>query len=391
MRRLWMVFGVFLWCLPAQAQEGDGVSPGVARALVLVSEAMDAGREAEALERLEVLSGRRLRPLERALVAQTRGYLLARAERYPEAIAAFRTALETGALSGRALQDLRLNLGQLLLVEGEDEAGLAVLQAWMEAGGELTPSLVDWLAYAYYRSGRAEEAAALLDRALGHFPPRRTWFELRVALYLEADELEEAVALLRRALARFPGSSFFWRQLAAAQLRLEREGEALASLAVAWQQGLLPAEDVVLLARLFGQVGAPYHGARVLREALVEGRLPADAERWGVVGELFAQAREREAALGAFGRAARLSRDGRWDLRRGEVLVGLSRWQDAEAALEAALAKGLDRPARARYLLGVALAEQGRHEAARARFQALQDDAHLGPLAKRWLQRLGAG
>ncbi len=387
MRRWGWVFCLWLGWGLAWAQTG-GVSPRVAQALAIVAEAMEAGRDADALARLEVLRERRLRPAERALVERTRGHLLARAERYPEAIAALRAALETGAVTGQALQDLRLDLGQLLLAEGEDEAGLRLLAAWRADGGELTPPLVDWLAYAYYRNGRSEEAAALLDEAFARFAPRRPWYELRAALFMEAEAYEAAVRLLQAGLARFPQSAFLWRQLAAAQLRLERPGEALSALETARLQGLLPAGDLVLVARLYGQVGAPYHGARILEEALRRGEVGAEAGHWGLVAEYLLQARERDAALAAFQRASHLAEDGHWDLRRGELLLEIGQWQAARAALDRALARGVKDTVRARYLLGVALAESGEAAPAQAQFREVLSDPRLGPYARQWLQRL---
>ena len=389
MRRiLWLA--LLLLALPAGAQVGE-VGARVGSALAIVAEAMDAGRDEDALARLEVLRQRRLNPTERALVERTRGYLLARQERFDAAIDALRAALDTGALQGEALQAVRLDLGQLLLAQGRDREGLALLEAWRADGGRLSAPLVDWIAYAYYRNGRKAEAAALLDEALGRFPPRRNWYELRAALYQEAGEHARAVALLQEALDRFPGAGALWRRLAAAQLALERPEAALASLLIADGQGLLGPEDRLLIARLFNQVGAPYHGARLLQAALESGELAPESDHWGLVGELLAQARERQAALAAFARAAEGAEDGRWDLRRGELLLDKGDWAAAEAALARALERGVETAARPRaaYLLGVALAQQGRVIEARARFQAVRDDAQLGPYARRWLQRLG--
>jgi len=389
MRVLLLLAGL-LASLSALAQVGE-VGARVGAALAIVAEDMDAGREEDALARLEVLRQRRLNPAERALVERTRGYLLARRERYDAAIDALRAALDSGALQGEALQAVRLDLGQLLLAQGRDREGLALLEAWRADGGRLSAPLVDWIAYAYYRNGRKAEAAALLDEALERFPPRRNWYELRAALHQEAGEDARAVALLQEALDRFPGAGALWRRLAAAQLALERPEAALASLLVADGQGLLRPEDRLLIARLFNQVGAPYHGARLLRSVLTSGALAADGDHWGLVGELLVQAREREAALSAFVRAAHGAEDGRWDLRRGELLLEAGDWNEAEAALRRALERGVAAAARARaaYLLGVALAQQGRVDEARARFQAVRDDAQLGPYARRWLQRLG--
>ena len=389
MRRL-LLLALLFATLPAGAQVGE-VGARVGAALAIVAEAMDAGRDEDALARLEVLRQRRLNPAERALVERTRGYLLARQERFEAAIDALRAALDTGALQGEALQAVRLDLGQLLLAQGRDGEGLALLEAWRADGGRLSAPLVDWIAYAYYRNGRKAEAAALLDEALARFPPRRNWYELRAALYQEAGEDARAVALLQQALDRFPGAGALWRRLAAAQLALERPEAALASLLIADGQGLLGPEDRLHIARLFNQVGAPYHGARLLQAVLDSGALPPEADHWGLVGELLAQARERRAALTAFARAAEGAEDGRWDLRRGELLLETGDWAGAEAALARALERGVEAAARPRaaYLLGVALAQQGRTDEARDRFQTVREDPQLGPYARRWLERLG--
>lgn len=375
----------------AEQAEGPALSEPTWRALQAVHELMDAGKWDEALGRLQALAPKvEANAYESAVTAQTLGYVYGSLERYPQAIEAFSRALAGQALPADVAHTLLYNLAQLLIHQERYEEGIARLETWLKA--EPKPGLEAHVlaATAYYRAGRYAAAVPHARKVIEQKKDAEDdWFRLLLACYQELEDYEGMAGVLEQLVRRRPEERDYWLQLAATYQRLQRDARALATLELANRRGLLDEDKTLQLARLYLYLEMPYPAARLLEDKTASGAVQASAENLDLLGEAWLRAREPEKALPVLERAAAASPEaGRW-LLIGQIYCDLERWQEARAPLERALAGGgLERPAQARLLLGVASAETG--DAARARellTQALEDAA-TREQARWWLGRL---
>jgi len=117
----------------------------------------------------------------------------------------------------------------------------ALFQRVLDGGDDaLTPDALVGLASIAHRAGKADDAAALLDRLLREFPasdPVGEAIVLRARIAVEQGALDDAKRLLKRAVARTLGpqdAALYW--LGKAELRGGDHAEAAAHFTIALQQ-----------------------------------------------------------------------------------------------------------------------------------------------------------
>lgn len=381
----------FMVLVTGEAWAGESeytLSSHFRQAFAIVRQQIDQDRADEAMARLDTLSRRSLNPYEKALVEQTRGFLLAQRDDYAAAIKAFEQALKRGALPKSAVLGLHYNLGQLYMAEERFQLAAEHLDSWLKMTDESEAAVYSWLGYAYYQLKEYAKAEHIIKTALQRFSPLREWYQILSAIYIESGRYQESADLLNKGVASFPEDKFLWRQWASSLLYSQQEMEALTILMLAWQQGVLDAPDVPLIAQLFRRISAPYYGAKLIRESLGDRKLAPGLKTYRLLAECLSQAREAEAAADAYAQAARFSNDGEMDLRRAELLIGLERWAAAEKSLRKALDSGIAHPGQAYYLLGIALHEEGKNTAALASFMKALEDESVTRFSKQWIKRL---
>lgn len=150
---------------------------------------------------------------------------------------------------------------------------------------------------------------------------------------------------------------------------------------------LIPA-DYAGMVNLAVQLGLPAEGQGILDEGINGGHLSA-AEMAGPSADIAALTTETEASLESFATEAAAAATGQEQVVYGELLLGYGRYADAAAAIQSGIAKGgLQNPANAQILLGIALYEQGDKAGAVQAFQAAEQDPVVQRVA--WVWRLYA-
>jgi Tfp pilus assembly protein PilF len=146
-----------------------------------------------------------------------------------------------------------------------------------------------------------------------------------------------------------------------------------------------------LLATLYIDQKQYAAGAEVLDAGIREGRVEPSARMLDLLASAWFKAGRPDEAEAALRRAAASSSDGRADLRLGHLLVERKKWGEAIAALNGALKKGgLEKPADAQLLLGIASYESGDYPAARSALQQAAADPDTRKEAREWLDEVNA-
>ncbi len=154
--------------------------------------------------------------------------------------------------------------------------------------------------------------------------------------------------------------------------RLRRETNSLASA------------DYPGMANMAVELGLPAEAQSVLNEAIATGNLQA-GEIAEAVADVSALTSETEASLAGFASEAAASPDGQVEVQYGELLLGYERFAEAEGAIRRGIEKGgIENPADARVLLGIALLEQGKKPEAQQAFSEAEQSPTTQRVAWAW-------
>lgn len=144
-----------------------------------------------------------------------------------------------------------------------------------------------------------------------------------------------------------------------------------------------------LLASLYLDQRQYAQAAELLEKGLAEGRIDPSTKTLDALATAWFKAGQPAKAESVLRRATESASDGRADLRLGQLLVEERRWEPAATALETALQRGgLDEPATAELLLGIARFEQGDYSAARAALSKAAAADKTRAEAREWLEAL---
>ena len=252
-----------------EAESPPPLSATVYEVLKNAREQMEEARPAAAHDALRELldDAQSLHAYETALVQQALGYALAALGQATAAARNFQKSLASGQLPEAVNQELRLRAGLAFLQAELRLEGVALLEQWLttEPQPALAPRLA--LALAYHHLGRRESLLPLLEQALREDPPQREdWLLLLLSTRLKHAEHREALPVLQELLALRPDKRDYWLLLVASQEALGRATAALATHELAYQQGVLQADDLLHLAHRYLERHRPYAAARLLRQ-----------------------------------------------------------------------------------------------------------------------------
>jgi tetratricopeptide (TPR) repeat protein len=216
--------------------------------------------------------------------------------------------------------------------------------------------------------------------------------QLVLALYIQQERWSDAVPLLKRLIAADPGRKTYWVQLSSVYGQIEDYAEALATMQLAYEGGLLTEDsEFRRLSDLLMFNDVPYRGGMVLEAAMADGEVARDQQAYEKLANCWIAAREFDKAIEPLETAADMSRNGDLFVRLGEVHMQRERWSEAATALRSGINKGGLRDTRnAQFLLGVALFSLERYEDARPQFERALESQTLGDSARSYLQLVDA-
>ena len=391
-KRIVVVIALTIASMAVTASEGEyTLSPSFKKSFAIIQQWISQDKSEQSLTRLNSLSNRNLNPYEHALVAQTRGFLLAQNDDYSSAIMAFEEALKTRALPKDSRQRLHYNLGQLYMAQEKFSLGIQHLETWLASDEKGEAAVYSWIGYAYYQLKNYQEAENILKEALIKYSPLREWYQVLSAIYLDSKRYSDSVILLKQAIAIFPDDHFLWRQLASSFLYAQKEMDALTVLMLSKEMDAYESYDIPLMAQLFRRIGAPYYGAKLIQSAIDSNKIKSNYSNYRLLAECLSQARDNNNAIHAYEKAAEYTKDGDMYFRSGELLIGLERWKEAENSLSRSLERGIKNPGQAYYLKGISQHEQGKLAASLASFRKALADKHVHSYAAQWIKRLEVG
>ncbi|MCG8442239.1 MAG: hypothetical protein MI723_10570, partial [Caulobacterales bacterium] len=304
-------------------------------------------------------------PYELGVILMMRGNYQYQLERTPAAIADWNRALAEGDLNPDERMNLRYNIGQLYLTEGEYRRAIDILEQWISDGGDASASIHVNLVAAYaelddYRSALRHGRLAFQKAD----PRERKHYDLLNYLYAELDMPRERAALLTEMVALYPTDDKIWTSIAALKAQAGLERESFEVNKIMYLNGMFDEEDEVMrVVDYYSYYEVPFRGAKILEREMNRGRVEKSLENYRKLSRLYRQAREFDLAIPSLTRAAQLSGDGVLYRQLGEAYYAEGRTEEAESALLSALDKGgLDKPGDVWILVGNARYEGERRE-----------------------------
>ena len=347
-----------LLMLPPPASTAASLSPAVYQALQQAQQALEEGQTKQAKKYLKRAQRKARKAYDRALIAQNQAYVAMAAEDYPAAMQALTEALANKALPTGAARDLRYLKAHLLVRDGQTSPAITELQALLHDHPKTADGARRLLAKLYLRNGQPRQAATLLEALLKHRNKADDEvYDLLAAADYRLQRYRHAIPLLKTLIRRHPAEPGYWTRLIASQLADDRPQQALATLELAHAQGYLNgAEDSRRLARLYRHQGLPVAAAKLLQQAIEQGRLAPTTANLKELADAWRQARE---------------------------------WRKASATLEQALAAGNEQDKGPLHLqLGIAYYHARDWRGAYRQLSLANDLSQDQAPARQWLARL---
>jgi tetratricopeptide (TPR) repeat protein len=375
----------------AQRKERNAsMSETAYRRLSTIQDLMGDGNLDEALKRLQSMEKTNLTDYEEALVFQTYGFVYAQQGNYQAAIDAFERCLELDALPNIGQQGMLYSLAGLYASESLHQKTIQTMSTWLKYAQEPVPG------DAYMLIGSAYAELKQLDKALPYVieaikradKPRENWYQLALSIYFDRDDYGAGRDLLKQMVVLWPDTPRYWEMLSSVYMELKDDRNALATMMVAYQKGLLVKEaKLVNLAKLNMYLEIPFAAGRILDEGMASGRIEANVKNLELLLSAWSAAREFDRAIGIIDRLGPLAENGEYFVQKAQLLYEKSDWPQVIIAADRALELGgLKRPGSVYVLKGMAQAEQGDYDDALGTLeQARQFDDNARRNANSWI------
>ncbi len=358
--------------------------------LASIHESLGARKYQEVVDKLKVLEKARLSNYEDALIVQTYGFVYAQQGDYPRGIQYFEQAIALDALPDAAQQGMLFSLASLLTGEQQFQKSIDTLIEWFAY--ELDPNALSYILMAtnYVEMERYREALPYVRTAIATntSKPNQSWYQLEAAIHFELSDYAAAAATMRAMLTHWPDKLQFWETLAGAYQEQKKDWDALATLTLAYQKGLITDEKKLLnLARLNIFLEDPYTAGRLLEKEMQAGHVARTQKNLELLLTAWKGSREFEAAIAVIDQIAPMTRDGEYYLEKAQLYSERNMWEETiSAALRAIDRGGLKRPGTAHVVLGQAYTEIQQYRKALDAFALAQRyDNNSRKIARGWI------
>lgn len=365
------------------------LSPRTGQAIMEILELETQGAWAEAADAYGRLLGRDgLSPFERATVLRQRGRAWYELDQGLRTIADWRAAIALETLPLEDENTLRINIGQILMAEGQIPDGIEMIETAIDRGVPLNPDIAMRLAQAHGQLEQLEEGIIYAQFAFDEVEDRTRSHYTMLQFYLERlERFEEQTVLLEDMIGRWPGDELAWARYAGILGHLDRDHDAFDVNTIMYLNGMFSESgEIVRLARYYQAFHYPYRGAVILERELNAGRVEATPDHYRLLAGMWRSAREWDRSLPVLRQVATMTGIGTDFEALGEALYQNGQYQEAETMLRQSLRRGgINRPGDTWNLIGNTLVEQDQYEDAIHAFEQGLDWEYSRATAQGWL------
>ena len=333
----------------------------------------------------------KLSPYETAQIWNLTAYAYYLQERYVEAIRAYENVLAQPQVPEAIVQSTLKTLSQLFFTVEDYAMALKTVKRLMAAVADPSPDVYLLLGQAHFQLKEYKQAVSPITTGIKKYrsqgkAPRENWLLLLRVCYYELKDYQPMINVLKELVALYPKEQYILT-LAGIYSELGDTRKQLSLTEALYESGYLTeSHHFVNLANLYLLHGVPYKAATVLQKEIDSENLAADLRNLRLLSQAWYQAREDGKAVPPLSRAASLSGDGELYVRLAQTYINLDQWQDAADAAQKGLEKGgIKRADVANILLGMALFNQRKLNAARRAFANAAGDKRSQKAATQWI------
>lgn len=392
-----MGFGAAIAAPAAMAQSAAVVCPGYEKGKTTlvgertgkkVQKAFEAYNEDRVDEALEILYD--IEPsddFDKSYVGRFIGNLLAAREgQGTKALGYLTDSVQPKVLNDTEhAQTLKL-IGDLSMQENKYNDAIKWYKEWMEFTCKEDPDVYTRMAQAYYESKQLDKMVEPADKAIALYEkPNKNPYVLKLTSYYERKMYPETVAVAEELVSKFPENGRWWTQLGFFYMLVEDFKKGLSTFDLAYEQGFLKkANEIKTLAQLYATNGIPYKAAKLMEKYIDSGLLENNADTLASVANSFHQAKNYDLAANYYGKAAEKSSDPEHYRKQGTLLLVAEDYNGAIRALNNALERGAEDPAKIHFSLMEANFYKGDFEAAYEHVQEAKKDRSMRRNAAAW-------
>ena len=380
---------LLFWVMPVWGEKNDfALSEKRFRQLSQVQEAFVKNDYDDALERLDSMIKKRNTTYEKAMILRLYADVFIAMDAYPQAISFLQLAWDQKALPEISQLNIQYNLAQLYAQQENYTDSLRLLEGWLLKAQNVTSQVHIFVANMYVQKKNYPKAIFHLREGIKkQSSPKQVWFQQLIALYFEQQKFTEMVAVLKETIQSFPTEKKYWQQLAGIYQKLEKMSDALAILAMAYQQGLLNTEkDVINLANFYLYQELPFQSAQVLTRGLEQGIIEANEKNWSRLVESWVVAKEFDFAIQSLYLARQKEiYDETLTLRLARLLMEKEAWLEVIDVLDASLSTiSFSKQSQAYYMMGISAYYANRLNVAKKAFRLANKDKKMRKKLKYW-------
>lgn len=328
-----------------EANEGRQFSSKSGEKVLEAQNMMTANDYSGALVKLnEVLAIEGLNPYERSIVYQMRGSVNYELNQFTQAIDSFEKAIAAGGLNQKEKDQLRLNIAQLLIGNGQYARGAQMLEDFANRGGNLEPKHIEYLTQAWVQAENYTKALPWAQRWFNNANPKeRKHYDLLNFLYSNLQMPAKQADIVKEMIGRWPDDKSLWGNWASLLSSGGRVEEAFEVNKMLYLGGFMTtSDDLLRVIQYYAFYDMPYQAAEILEREMNAGRIPESTERLNQLSDYFRQAREYERAIPILEKAAKQSNKAKPYADLGEALYNGGKCEQAEVAFTEAINRGYD-------------------------------------------------
>lgn len=372
--------------------KAPAMSEKVYKKLTAAQELIEAKKYQEGLAQLRELEQQTgLSNYEKAQLYNYFAYTYFTMEKYKDAINNYEKVLAQPDLPEALVQNSLYTLAQLYFILEDYKKAVDTIKRWFAVTDKPTENAYMLLGQGYYQLEKYKEAleplktAYKLVRDRGDKPKENLLLLMRV-VYFNLNDFKNMVEVLHELIELYPKDEY-WLTMAGAYSELKQYKKQMSILEMLYEKGSLERGNQQLnLANLFLLYDVPYKAAKLMDKAVKEGKIEKTERNLQLLSQAWLQAQEPDKSITPLEQATKIAKDGDINLRLAQAYINLDRYEDAVGALRTGMKKGgIKRPDQANIMLGMALFELQKFEAAKNAFKEATEDKRSRKSAEQWL------
>ncbi len=390
---------LLLFATPLQAAEDDqqtrqtvAMSQPVYEGLQAAQELIEAknyGAGHAELKKLRERDG--LSSYETAQIWNLTAYAYYLQENYKNSIGAYTRVLKQSDLPVGLVQSTLKTLAQLYFTIENYERALVAVDRLIKALPEPSADIYMLKGQAHFQLEQYSQALAPIKTGIEKYraqgkAAQENWLLLLRVCYYELGDFKNMLVVLKDLIRLYPRERYILT-LAGVYSELGDTKKQLSLTEALYEDGKIATpQHLVNLANLYLVHDIPYKAAKLLDAEIAARRVEATERNLRLLSQAWYQAREDAKAIPPLERAAAMSGDGELYVRLAQSYINLERWAEAAEAVRKGLDKGgVKRLDTANIVLGMALFNERKLDAARQAFSVAARDQRSAKSARAWL------